>query len=172
MTMALKKCRECGNDISTKAAACPKCGAVLKKKGGCLSVVVLLFLIGIVIAAISSVTHETSSSSQTSPPAGSGQSTRPSTPPTPVRPDLEVVDYNWASGEFGNRVIRGTVRNNTSKQYKYVQVEINLYDKADTQVGSTLANVNNLEPGRTWRFEAAVLEESASKAKVKDITGF
>jgi hypothetical protein len=34
--MALKKCKECGNDVRTKATAGPKCGAVLIKKTGCL----------------------------------------------------------------------------------------------------------------------------------------
>jgi hypothetical protein len=33
---ALKKCKECGNDVRTKATAGPKCGAVLIKKTGCL----------------------------------------------------------------------------------------------------------------------------------------
>lgn len=28
--MALKKCKECGNEVSTKAKTCPKCGAVKK----------------------------------------------------------------------------------------------------------------------------------------------
>ncbi len=33
--MALKKCKECGNSVSTKATACPSCGAILKRKTGC-----------------------------------------------------------------------------------------------------------------------------------------
>lgn len=32
--MALTKCRECGHEISTKAAACPKCGAGRKVSEG------------------------------------------------------------------------------------------------------------------------------------------
>ena len=46
--MALKKCKECGNEVSTEAESCPKCGAVLKKKIGCLGfagVVILIFFI-------------------------------------------------------------------------------------------------------------------------------
>ena len=43
--MALKKCKECGNEVSTKAASCPKCGAVLKKKTGCLGYIGAAFLI-------------------------------------------------------------------------------------------------------------------------------
>ena len=66
----------------------------------------------------------------------------------------------------------GTVKNNTKKQYKYVQVEINLYDKDGNQVGSTMSNVNNLEPGATWKFKAPVFEEKAASFKIKEVTGF
>jgi|GEM_PF-3079166 len=43
--MALKKCKECGELVSSKAAACPRCGAVLKHKGGCLSTLGKLLII-------------------------------------------------------------------------------------------------------------------------------
>ena len=29
--MSLKSCHECGNQVSNKAAACPKCGAPMKE---------------------------------------------------------------------------------------------------------------------------------------------
>jgi len=29
--MSLKACQECGSQVSTKAAACPKCGAPMKE---------------------------------------------------------------------------------------------------------------------------------------------
>ena len=88
-------------------------------------------------------------------------------------PSLEVVgEVTSASGEFGNRVLRGTVRNNTGRDYKYVQIEINLYDRSGAQVGSTMANVLNLESHTTWRFEAPVLEDSAIGFKVKSVTGY
>jgi hypothetical protein len=91
---------------------------------------------------------------------------------TPKPEDLEVVSWGWGTGSYENRVIRGTVRNNTQKHYGYVQVEINLYDESGAQVGSTLANVNNLEANGTWRFEAMVLEASAASARLKKVTGF
>ena len=51
--MVLKKCKECGNDISTKAMSCPKCGAIFKKNIGCLGCVGVAFLIFITIGIIS-----------------------------------------------------------------------------------------------------------------------
>jgi len=66
----------------------------------------------------------------------------------------------------------GTVKNNTDKEYSYVQVEINLYDDSGAQVGSTLDNTNNLEPGGTWKFKAVIMEDNATKYRIKDISGF
>ena len=46
--MALMKCQECGNDVSTEASACPKCGAKPKPKKKLSSIVfgvIILFLI-------------------------------------------------------------------------------------------------------------------------------
>lgn len=53
--MALKKCKECGNEVSTKAASCPKCGAVLKKKIGYLRYIGAAFLIFIILRVIGSL---------------------------------------------------------------------------------------------------------------------
>jgi hypothetical protein len=51
-TKALKKCKECGNEVSTKAESGPKCGAVLKTKTGCLGYIGAVFLILIILGVI------------------------------------------------------------------------------------------------------------------------
>ena len=58
--MALKKCKECGNDVSTEADSCPKCGAVLKKKtgffrfvGGAFLIFITLVAVGVLISGVS-----------------------------------------------------------------------------------------------------------------------
>ena len=44
--MALKKCKECGKDVSSKADLCPHCGAKQKRKGiGCGGVILILIAI-------------------------------------------------------------------------------------------------------------------------------
>ena len=46
--MALKKCKECGNKVSTKANKCPNCGAPVKTTNfaaGCLSVIIVTVLV-------------------------------------------------------------------------------------------------------------------------------
>ncbi len=42
--MALIKCKECGEKVSTKAKNCPACGAPIKKSSGC--ALILLLLVG------------------------------------------------------------------------------------------------------------------------------
>lgn len=56
--MALKKCRECGHSISTKAEKCPSCGAPQKQQPGILATgcgcLTLIFIAFIIIGALSS----------------------------------------------------------------------------------------------------------------------
>jgi len=46
--MSLKKCKECGKDVSTKAGKCPHCGAKLKTGTGigCLGLIGVILLVG------------------------------------------------------------------------------------------------------------------------------
>lgn len=85
-------------------------------------------------------------------------------------PDLEIIEHSTENDSFSTYIV-GTVKNNTGKEYTYVQVEINLYDANGAQVGSTLANANNLEPNGSWKFKAVTLEEF-STYKIKDVTGY
>jgi hypothetical protein len=59
--MAMKKCKECGNEISTKAESCPKCGAVLKMKTGCLGYIGVVFIIFFVLSIIGSLMNDDTS---------------------------------------------------------------------------------------------------------------
>ena len=43
--MALRKCRECGHDVSTEAKNCPNCGAPPVRKTSTLAIVILVLLI-------------------------------------------------------------------------------------------------------------------------------
>lgn len=58
--MALTKCAECGNEVSTQAKACPKCGAKNKPKRSYRRVAILLGIGAFVVAVVSNLaTHET-----------------------------------------------------------------------------------------------------------------
>lgn len=133
-----------------------------KKPNGCLITILVIVGVFIFFGVIGSLVNNNDGAS-TSSGALVGES---------KNKDLELLEHTSEIGEFGNLFITGTVKNNTKKQYTYVQVEINLYDDDDAQVGSTMANTNNLEPGGKWKFKAVVIEENVKSYKIKDITGF
>jgi len=89
-----------------------------------------------------------------------------------VKGNLTIDNVGFGKGKFGNKILAGVLSNKADKNYSYVQIEFNLYDADGAQVGSTLANINNLEPFGTWKFEAGILEDGVTMFKVKDITAF
>lgn len=66
----------------------------------------------------------------------------------------------------------GQIKNIPDRTFRYVQVEVSVYDKSGALVDSSMDNVNNLEPGQVWKFRALVSDKRASTFKVKDITGY
>ncbi len=66
--MAIKECKECSQQVSTKATSCPHCGATLKRETGYLTWVVAIIFIFFMTGLFSSL-YDTSSTSteETSP---------------------------------------------------------------------------------------------------------
>lgn len=69
--MAMKKCTECQAEVSSKADACPSCGAKVKKTSplamGCLSVIVLMVMLAVVGAMRDKKGSSTSAASSPAP---------------------------------------------------------------------------------------------------------
>ena len=74
-------------------------------------------------------------------------------------------------GEFSSNIV-GVVKNNTDKDYSYLQITFTLYDIDGNVVGSAFANVNNIKAGGTWRFEAMFFEDNAATWELDEITGW
>ena len=70
--------------------------------------------------------------------------------------------------------ITGILVNNTDEDKSYLQIEYNLYDADGAQIGTALANINNLKAGGTWKFEAASMEKPEDVANWErvDVSGF
>lgn len=116
-----------------------------------------------------------SSTSVDTTPASGGTVVSPTRARATARPTalpaLVLVEHSTMVDSYV-RYIVGTVKNNSKKTYSYVQIQFNLYDASGAQVGSTMANVNNLEPGGLWKFKALILEDATASYKLLDITGW
>lgn len=105
--MAMKKCKECGNEVSTKAESCPKCGAVLKKKTGCLGYISAGFLIFIILGVIGSLMDYGSNKSTTPSSSKSAVSSqlksKPATPPETspkIKANLSKFTVDRSNAQF------------------------------------------------------------------------
>ena len=84
-------------------------------------------------------------------------------------PTVEFADA--ASYEFTN-YITGILKNNTNKDYEYLQLSFTLYDADGNVVDTAFTNVNNLKAGGTWKFEAMFFEENVASWELDEITGW
>lgn len=96
-----------------------------------------------------------------------------STEAAPVE-DYAVSDETLDTSNPYAAYITGTLTNNKDTDVSYVQVEYVLYDADGAQIGTALANTNNLKAGGSWKYEAYVTADAASIAtfELAEITGF
>jgi len=133
-------------------------------------IVSALIVLGIFFAGCTSTTTTANSPVQTLStvkPAGTTTTIAASS-----QDALTLVESHVETGDYGARYVVGTIKNNVNKQFTYVQVTINEYDSSGAQVGSTLANTNNLEAYGTWKFKAYVLDKDATDFKVMTATAY
>ena len=87
--------------------------------------------------------------------------------------DKYSIDGEELTGDAYSCKISGVYTNKADKDLSYVQVSYNLFDADGNQIGTALANTNNLSDGGTWKFEAfgsAAVDQVASY-KIGDVTG-
>jgi len=167
-----KKCRYCAMMIPKDAKICPHC----RKKFGWTwpaKIVMGLLALGIIGSFVGKQGTDTKAVApvkSTSIPASAKKAAND--PGNEIQEKFTLVDWGWERGEYNNNYISGTVKNNTNKTYGYAQISFSLHDEDGAQVGSAMANINNLEARGTWKFKAIVLTKTATKAKFKGISAF
>ena len=88
------------------------------------------------------------------------------------RKPYEIRNTRIETGEYGNKKIVGILENISGSKKSYIQIQFTLYNDEGVQVGSTMANTNNLDDDGKWKFEAMIMEEEASDFEVESVTGF
>jgi len=93
--VAIVKCKECGGELSTKADACPKCGAKQKRSSGsgCLKVILVLFLAFVALAVIAPFVGDKGST------GNSNESTPTATPAAAADPKTKISPYVFDADE-------------------------------------------------------------------------
>ena len=94
-----------------------------------------------------------------------------SNPETQPSPDLELRSSNGSRSRHAF-TIRGTIRNNSGRNYSYAQVLFDVYDSSGNRVESAIGNINNLRAGETWRYKAVYFDGDGYRFRLNEIQGF
>lgn len=151
--MAIKKCKECDKEVSSKAKQCPHCGAPVPKKVGLVGIILVLF-VGYIIYAAATGSGRSSTNSPT-------PSAVPSTPPTPP---LEVQSWRCDT-EHGYVFVRGEVKNVSSQKLENV-VAVGEFRTESGELVKTedaLLEYNPIMPGQQSPFKAGGTENPQIK---------
>lgn len=155
----MKKCKHCQTEIDAKAKICPNCR---KKQGLPIWIVIILVVVG--IAVVASMTGGESDSSNN--PTGTTDKTE----------KISLLDgYTGKVDSEYSYEITGTLKNNTNKNYSYVQIEFYVYDEAGNMLDTCLGNNSGLEANGTWKFTASCFfgngdSHKVASYKLKEIT--
>lgn len=127
-TVALTKCKECGNEVSTKASNCPKCGAPVKTEGsGCAGRGCLVIIGLIVISAIISQFADNNKS----------KNSAPTTPKTQAELRKEQVEKQFSAWDGSHRGLTRFIKNSMNDPDSYEHVKTVYLDKGDYLIVKT-----------------------------------
>ncbi len=95
------------------------------------------------------------------------------------KPKLTISDTNMSvtyNEYLGySATITGVAQNTSGQNLSYASVEFSVYDASGNNLGTALANINNLGEGDTWRFEATLLSFPSTRPtsfKLVEIIGY
>lgn len=176
-------CQKCGAAMPDGSKVCPKCGAqqgvqpaatttIEKPKKKKIGMWIALGIVAIII--IAAIVGGGKGDSGTPSAAGTSAQTGETSeaPKNDWDGKFDVENLAMTTDDLGYAHITGSLANLTDKEYKYVQVELNVYDESGAQIGTALANTNNLEAKGTWKFEALGTQTGVKTYKLKDISAY
>ena len=140
--MALKKCKECGKDISKKATKCPGCGSPQPKNYSLLSLVVLGGFSWFVYSLVTTSINEETVNAVSQP-----KIKQESVPP------LELLSFS-CSKEHGYTTVAGEVKNTSAAKLTNIMAvgEFRTKDGSLVKSEDAILQYNPIMPGQTSPF--------------------
>jgi hypothetical protein len=85
--------------------------------------------------------------------------------------NLSLIEYN-AKYENESYIINGKIKNNIAKEYDYIQIVFNLYNKDNKIIGTAVSNLNNIDSYEKLTFKIENNINNIERCELKEITGF
>lgn len=170
----MRKCKHCQSEIDNNAIVCPNCRKSQRTPNWVIALICLVPALFVFIAVLNIDDLEDTNSDNVTEQTQEKKDEKEKTKIIQERFTLED-GHTGSADEFNmGYYIEGYIRNNTKRKYSYVQVTFNLYDSEGNQLGTAIANINNLEANGRWKFKAIGLNEVENIAsyKLAKITGY
>ncbi len=81
---------------------------------------------------------------------------------------LAFSDFEFDVGEYGSTV-RGTITNQSDKVYRYINIDIQYYNRKGAIVESKIETALDLKPGKSWHFESMPISEYAKDFEIAGV---
>ena len=85
---------------------------------------------------------------------------------------LTVEPGGWTRDRHGLLFATGVITNTTGRRLRYLEVTFPLFDAAGKQVGTAIANENNVAPGARWQFRALVSKKGVTEMGAPKIRSY
>jgi hypothetical protein len=145
--MALKKCKDCGNSVSSSAKACPQCGAPMQSRG-VISSLARLFVIVFVIIPIGIAIFMSVYQSETSPSSGGDSTTsRAPDPKETALSNIELKNLSWQKAGFDNVMeVSVTFVNKGARDVKDIELKCEHFSNSGTRIDSNKKTIYEVVP--------------------------
>jgi hypothetical protein len=151
-------CRKCGHLLTAGTKFCAACGKRSSSLPGLVFIIVVALGMALALIGIHSP-----------PTSNAGALPQPS--PSSL-PNLELVRSSGSVDAAGIMHIEGTLRNNTSRSYRYVAISFDVYNEQGDKVGDAFTNVRGLDPGQTWAFDALSFRPGGTRFRLGNVSGY
>lgn len=154
--MALKKCKECGKEVSTKAKECPSCGAPVKSSSsvGCLTIIAIIFIIGMIGSLFDNDKSDKTSRTQTT------------TPKTQEEIRKDRIQKHFSAWDGSHRELTKLIKKSMNDPGSYDHVETVYRDEDDHLVVKTTFRGKNTFGGVVKNWVIAKVDLNGSVIEV------
>lgn len=93
--------------------------------------------------------------------------------PEQAAEEFEIIGDITMEKDMFSTTLSGVLKNNSGRDYNYLQISFNMYDADGNLVDTAFDNINNLSDGGTWKFSAMGLNSGdAVSCELGEITGW
>jgi hypothetical protein len=81
---------------------------------------------------------------------------------------LEFSNMEMEKGDY-DTTVKGKIKNNSEKEYRYISVDIQYYNKKGAIVDSQITSAFDLKPGMSWDLNSSSISEYAESFEIVSV---